>query len=348
MFKNVLFIGPHFNLKGGIVTVLKVYKNNIRDFNFFSSTFFSNKIIGTLFFPITIIYFLFYLLIKPSIKIVHIHGSSRGSFFRKRYFFKISKFFNRKVVYHIHGGEYISFYKKSSEKIKLKIENMINTSDAVIVLSSEWKSCFLKYFSQKNIYILNNIVKFQEPIERNIGKKLNLLFLGALTHKKGIFDLLNVIAKNKRYFSNNLTLSIGGNGESQKIKNFIEKHQLQNIVTFYGWVEQKTKTELLLKSNIMILPSYYEGLPITLLEGMSFSMPLISTNVGGIPRILINNKNGKVIHPGNEKEIYEAIRFFIENKNLLNQYGKKSYEIVQDFFPEKVLQDLINIYEKVI
>ena len=347
MFNEVLFVAPIYTRKGGIASVLKTYKDNINSFNFFASIYFSNKVVNLLIFPFVLFYYIVFLLFKPSIKIIHIHGASRGSFYRKYFIFKISKFLNKKVVYHMHGGKFHIFYNDSSKSNKKRIENFINKSDALIVLSTEWSKYFTTKFNQKKINILNNIVPFQNNIDKKIDKKIKLLFLGRINNNKGIYDLLNVISKNKEFYNNKITLAIGGDGETVKLKKFISKNKLEKIVAFYGWTKAELKNKLLLESHIMILPSYNEGLPITLLEAMSYSMPLISTHVGGISRILNHKENGIVVKPGDLYMIDNAIKYYIDNKDKIAIHGENSYNIVKDFYPKTVLNSLLNIYKKI-
>lgn len=60
-------------------------------------------------------------------------------------------------------------------------------------------------------------------------------------------------------------------------------------------------------ADVYVLPSYKEGLPISILEAMSYSLPVISTRVGGIPEIIMNGKNGLLINPGDKEALYESI-----------------------------------------
>ena len=110
-YKKILFVSPNYKRKGGIASVVSEYKKYTGpNFRYFSSIDSSNKVFNMLFFPIKILYFIIYLLINRDIKIVHIHGASRGSFYRKYVIFLISKyFFDKKVIYHIHGVNIILF-----------------------------------------------------------------------------------------------------------------------------------------------------------------------------------------------------------------------------------------------
>ena len=95
----------------------------------------------------------------------------------------------------------------------------------------------------------------------------------------------------------------------------------------------------------MLLPSYNEGLPISLLEALSYKMPLISTHVGGISEILEHKKNGFVVEAGNIDQITESLRFYLENKSLIKLHGDNSYRIANKYFPEFVFNQLDKIYK---
>lgn len=110
----------------------------------------------------------------------------------------------------------------------------------------------------------------------------------------------------------------------------------------------REKTICLNWADVYILPSYNEGLPIGILESMSYSHPIISTTVGGIPEVLFDGVNGRLIHPGNIGEIADAINTYLENPALIEKHGKESFRIVQAFFPEQVFGHLIKIYKELL
>ena len=172
-----------------------------------------------------------------------------------------------------------------------------------------------------------------------------MIFLGRIGKRKGIFDLLKAITNQKSDFRNKLKLIVGGDGDIKLLEETIEQNQIGDMVNFVGWVRGDKKEELLNNSDILILPSYNEGLPISILEGMSFSMPIISTDVGGIPQVVVNNENGKVVKPGDIKGIEEAIMYYLEDLEKVNEHGSMSYKKVSPFFPKNVMNELESIYQ---
>ena len=355
---NVLTIGPDYRtLKGGIASVLEVYSNHDKQFKFLPTHSSESTIKNILLFPLKYFQILFFLLTHPSYKIVHIHGSSYISFYRKYLFFLTLKYIlRRKIIYHIHGSEYQIFIENSNKIVGMLIRHMMEKSDAIICLSIQWKQFFEENLTLKSIYILNNIIPLPVETIRNITKniiknekdeKISFLLLGRVGKRKGIFDLIDTVQKNRDYFLGKIEIVIGGDGEIERLNREITEYGLEEIVRYVGWVCGEEKDRLLANSDVYLLPSYNEGLPISILEAMSYKKPIISTDVGGISTIVKNSFNGFLIEAGDKKALFTAMKYFIENREKIDEYGHNSFQISKDFLPEKVIKDLHIIYKKV-
>ena len=353
VFNYVLYVAPDYRRwKGGISSVITEYKKSIKYFHFFPSTTSSNIVVTTLSFLPLLLLFAGKLLITPRLKIVHIHGASKGSFYRKYIIYLIAKkVFNRKVVYHIHGAGYHLFYQNSASAIKERVNNMINGSDALVVLSSWWKDYFKSHFDPKLIEIIPNMVDEAIPLKTVAQDKsrTNLLFLGRIGDRKGIFDLIDVIISNKDFFQAHCKLFVGGDGEVNKLNQLINQHEIQNIVSYIGFISGYQKAEMISNADIYVLPSYNEGLPISILESMAYAKPIISTKVGGIPEVVIENQNGLLIEPGDKKALFHSIERLVKNKEDRLNFGRESFKIVEaNYFPQPVIERLISLYQKIL
>ena len=133
-----------------------------------------------------------------------------------------------------------------------------------------------------------------------------------------------------------------------QVKEIIKQNGLENIAMFQGWVNGEKKVHLLNMADAYILPSYNEGLPISVLEAMSYSLPVISTTVGGIPEILKNGENGFIMEPGDKDAIYHAVVSLMEDKSLCKDMGKKSFEKVQVHLPVYVEKQLETLYDSLL
>lgn len=342
--KNVLTIGIDYRVvRGGVAAVENVYSTFYQPFNHVTTTVTNGQVKKLLVLCKAILQFLYWMLFHPEIKILHVQGASNASFWRKRIFIYIAKWFDKKVVYHMHGGGFGDFSRKHPQAVRRLLEKC----DVVIALSDYWKSFFESELHFKNVVVVKNVIA--EPvINPNKTTCFSLLFLGLLGQNKGIYDLLDCLNEHKSVFSGKLKLFVGGNGEISKVTQIISKYGLSDIVSFEGWVSGDKKIELLNKVDAYILPSYHEGLPISILEAMSYSLPIISTNVGGIPEILKNGENGFIMSPGDKDAMYRAILELMNNEKLRMDMGKASYSKVQEHMPDFVERQLNDLYRSLL
>jgi glycosyltransferase involved in cell wall biosynthesis len=345
---KILTIGPDYrNHRGGVGAVIEVYSRYFEIFNFIPTYKVGSVFFKCYVFILGVTKLVYTLIINRKILIIHIHSASYGSFYRKYIIFIITKYiFRKKTIYHIHGGGFEVFYKKCNALSKRMIKDLLGRTDVVICLSRSWSEYYENNFKIRRLIILPNIIDYPkktEAVEKN--GVITFLFLGLVSEAKGIFDLIEVIAKNKEHYRTRIKLLIGGNGDIQHLKDLIARNNIEDIVEFLGWISSKEKTEVLNYSDVFILPSYNEGLPISIIESMSYGKAVISTNVGGIPEIVLNGKNGLLINPGELDQIAQALDFFLENPELIVEYGAYSEKMIQKHLPHSVIHELIDIYK---
>ena len=344
--QQVLTISPNKNGKGGIASVVSSISVYYEGFNYIitsnGSSIFSK--IGYLISSISQL--LYYILVKK-IKIVHIHGASRNSFYRKSIYVNICHFFKTKIVYHSHGGNFELFYEQLKKQGRASIiKNTLDKADVLVVLTNNWKKFYSTITDENKIIVLNNIVIPPKEIQKKRYSEapLSFLFLGDIRDKKGIFDLIEVIAANKDKLKGKIHLYVGGREEVRRLETAIKQNELQDIVSFEGWVAGDKKEELFFKSDIYILPSYIEGLPVSILEAMSYGMPIISTNVGGIPELITSGENGILFDAGNKPELLNAINYFLNNPQEVQRMGILNKEKATAYYPDQVIPQLEKIY----
>ena len=344
---KVLMIGPSVNAKGGIATVVKNYlhwnfhnKVNIKYISTVSDGNIIKKIFESM---ISIPQIALYLSINK-VDIVHIHMASRGSYARKSRIVKLSKLFKKKVILHLHGAEFQVFYEKEcSVKKQAAIRNTFNKVDKIIVLSEQWKE-FIATLTTSEITTLYNSVPLNEINSANGGEDILITFLGRLSERKGIYDLIEA-AKELVIEFPNLKFMLGGDGEIEKVKNLLTQYSLNDNVKLLGWIEEDKKNSILRNTYIYILPSYNEGMPMSILEAMSYGIPVISTFAGGIPSVIKHNYNGLLVNAGDVKAIENSIRTLIKDKNKHESFKKNSYDTIKAKFSlEKHIDKLVSIY----
>lgn len=349
---KVLMVGSNLNVKGGMTTVVESFlnhhfKNNI--FIKYIPTHIENvgTIEKTLYFLISLLRICFEFVIGQ-VDIVHMHMSERGSFKRKYYIFKIAKFFHKPVITHTHGAEFELFYRESNSRLKNKIKILLKDSDVVITLGKKWDQIIKHIEPNVNTTILRNSV--QIPVLPNVinTERIKVLFLAVLIKRKGIIDLIEAskviieeIEKNNKY----IEFIIAGDGELiDDSKSLVNNLGLKSYYTFVGWVNSEKKHQLLKKTDLFILPSYNEGLPLSILEAISYGIPIISTDVGSINEAVENGKNGFLVEPGNLDQLADQTTKLVLENNI-SEMGTNSRIIAEERFNiQSYFNNITNLY----
>lgn len=274
---------------------------------------------------------------KDTFDIIHIHMSYKGSFYRKYYVTKLCKKHGKKVIIHLHGSEFKDFYNRGNEKRKDKIRELFTIADCTIVLGTDWQAFLNSIAPEANIAVINNAVPIPDVPDKTLRGERIFLFLGALIKRKGVMDLLNALKKVKEQQISGWHVLIAGSGEEEAtLKAFVKANGMENEVEFLGWVNRDQRKDLLEKSDVLVLPSYNEGLPMAILEAMSYGLPIISTNVGSIAEAVHNGENGFLVEPGNVAALEEAITILTDNEELWQRQSLASRKTCETKFAETV------------
>lgn len=168
---------------------------------------------------------------------------------------------------------------------------------------------------------------------------------------KGIREFIDAarIFRNKNIKNIKFVL-VGGVDSENPAK--ISKKQLQEWVSegiVEWWGHQANMPLLLSKVNIVVLPSYKEGLPKVLLETAAVGRAIITTDVVGCREIIKHDYNGILVPPQNAEELARAIDKLIHNPNLRNKYIKNGYELIKkEFVIERVIEQTFSIYSELL
>ena len=344
VFDKVLTIGPcKKHGKGGISSVLATYSENFAPFHYLPTNSQRGTIPGLFRVAGTIIRMPLERL--KGRKIAHFHYAVGKSWIRKSFLMSWARILGFKVVAHCHAAEMKLFTAKKGIP---KIKKVLDKASANIVLSKSWESFFSNVIKCGNIHIVNNIVV--PPLNTEINTKHSsvcFLFMGAIGDRKGIFDALEAVSNLKKQ-GLKLKLVVGGNGEIDRFHNEVKRLDIQDIIDFRGWISDADKKNAIADCDVLILPSHNEGLPISILEAMSYGKAVLSSPVGGIPEIITNGVNGFLVTPGNVDEIETAMKTYIENPSLTEKHGEASLPIIEKFYPQVVGAQLAEIYSAIL
>lgn len=287
----------------------------------------------------------------PKSDIIHSVGAGLTSFGASI----IAKILNNPLIIQYTGSD-VNFYL-SKYKNKKEIKSYIKSANYHVFNSDQLKTIFSELFpgikNKKVIYRGINLIE-----NRNIDKKEKkpvILYLGGLTsddfgrypnNLKGGVTLLKAW---KRLDSSenlsNIKLLFGG-PNSRRYLDFLNISKL-NYPNSFEIIHELSKLEVkkyMEKSNIVIIPSLFEGLPNVAFEALAFGNMVIGSNVGGIPEV-INDQCGILIEPNNEDEIIKVIKYIIQNTQKVTNLSKGAKLRIKSFDRSIFLEDYSLIYK---
>lgn len=273
------------------------------------------------------------------------------SIFRDFFFMRYAVKKNIPMLIHLHGGAFL-FKKNKPWAISKLLQIVFSWEVPFIVLSKKEKKVLMDEFRIKQIEVLPNCVDLSDAKdfirENYTDSMLHILYLGRIEKNKGVDYILKA---SEILEKEHATVVIHFAGKDQTGGEYIRQIQTlnkRNNMVYEGIVFGKQKTELLKKCHVFLLPSFYEGLPISLLEGMSFGEVPIVTDVGSISEVICDRKNGWIVDVKSSEPIVDVIKGLANDRNLLETMSKDAQKtIFENFSPEYYMLRLNSIYDHI-
>lgn len=245
---------------------------------------------------------------------------------------------------------YSGFSLKTVRRLgKQKARFALNKADLIITVSKALKNSIQSYGIKNHFTVVPNVVKtdlfcLKTKKEKNNCKKILLVAL--LNPIKGIPYLLKSLsnlAKERTDFSLDI---IGDGPKREEYEKLAFTLGINKKVKFHGIKTKEEVAQFMQNADFFVLPSIWESLPCVLIESMASGLPIVATNVGGIPEV-INKKTGILVPPSNVKALSEAIDYMLDHyKEYSNReialYAKKRFSY------EMIAKTLFNIYKRLL
>lgn len=351
--KRVLIVGPSpTRSKGGMATVIEEIQNDEKlhedfDIEVFESYIDGNKLVRLLYSAFAFVKFC---LTKRNYDLYHIHAASRGSTFRKGRYVDVIKKWNKKVILHIHGAQYLMFFDEITSEKQKRVIGILKKVDMVVALSSDWKEKFDKRFGLTNCSVLENGIDMERlaPAIQDPAIHHNaFVTLGRLGQRKGTYDLVEAVDIARKTVPN-IKCYLAGDGDVERVRELVKRRNLEKNIVVVGWADFDKKLELLKSVSTVVLPSYNEGLPMSVLEGMACGKGIISTTVGAIPEV-ISSENGLLVTPGDVPALATALVRCSQDIDYLNRTSEANLKKVADRFSMKAMhRKLASYYREVL
>lgn len=338
--QRILMVGNHPSVKGGITSVIE----QLLSYDWksdgigmlFVPTYINGKPIKKILFFLKAYHRIRKILRKHEVSAVYMHMSYRGSFVRKYLLHKLCMKYGIRDIIHLHGSEFQKWYNTLPRSTKTKVRKLLKDAHSCIVLGEKWNKIIKDIEPAANIVVVQNAVHIPSEIA-HWDDNFRVLFLGVLIKRKGVSDLLMAVKMLKEsHNATKLCFVIAGTGEEEEfLKKQVNDLQISDMVIFAGWTTGEKKKHLLQKSQMFVLPSYNEGLPVAVLEAISYGLPVVATDVGDMSSAVVNGQNGFLIQPGDIVALKDNIEKISTDKNLYEKMSHASRYLAEQKFSDE-------------
>jgi len=293
--------------------------------------------------------FIFEFIYRPKI-LYSILSENFTGFMRSSFIVLIGKLFRNRVVMHLHGANFRNFYFYSNRFLQIYVRFILQHADRIIVLGKSLRTQFSGICALDKIRVVPNGIPpagegyFAKCFEQKDREgKCTVLFLGLLSQAKGFNDMIKamplvleaergvrfIFAGERVKVERNILFSYEGKMlEREDVEALLPEleNKYPQEICFSSVVEGKEKEKLFMGSDIFVLPSYSEGLPISIIEAMSYGLPIITSPVGALPDYLREGDNCFFVPPGDYVKLADSLIRLIRDPALRFEIGKRNYE----------------------
>ena len=289
------------------------------------------------------------------VAIVHINTSlNRKAYWRDLAYLFVSKALGARVVYQVHGGELPRKFFANRPALTSFLRRTLRIPDLVVVLAQIELNAYKEFIPGQQVVALPNGIDCRPfsavpTVRSDPTHPLQIVYVGRIAREKGLYETLQGL-RLAHELGVDARLVIGGSGvEEPRLRRYAQALGIANRVVFVGPVFGNDKVKLLSGADVMVLPSYSEGLPYALLESMAAGVPVIATPVGAIPDVVSHDIHGFLVPPRDGKAIAEAIAILAGDREKLSWMSRACRRRVRAAFSiERLAQEFAYHYARLV
>jgi glycosyltransferase involved in cell wall biosynthesis len=252
--------------------------------------------------------------------VAHVNLTGRGSTIRKIILSTLARAIGLRYILHIHDYDYAHYFESRGGFLKRRIAAMFRGAEAIIVLGKRDQEAIPKKLDlqAERVIVIHNAVPDPAPNRDRASREdepCRLLFLGYLSARKGVPELLHALAspamKQRKWHA-----TLAGGGPIDEFRTLAKQLGVADRVIFPGWLDQPAVTALCAEADVLILPSHAEGLAMSVLEGLAHGLTVITTPVGAHPEVIEPDVSGIMVRPGDSAGLADALVKVIDDDAL--------------------------------
>ena len=356
---RVLMLGPLGSLTGGMATVTA----NLRDSKLRRTTYLlvmnngkvtaANRPLRTgLAAQLKLLRGVHRTILHHRINLVHIHSCALFAFWRDTLHMVLARLLRCRVIWHLHDGTFLKFLSQGNFAKRAFIRWALRRGSATIVLSEGSRRQLRPHAPKVDWRVVSNGVPLLPIQPKQENRPPHFLFLGNLTRRKGAYDLIAAVELVAKRQADCILQLAGGEvvaGQQAEIEQRIRESPCSRQIRLPGLVTGSEKERVLAASDGIVLPSYAEGLPMVLLEGMAYGLPVVATRVGSVPEVVDDGVEGFLIEPGDVDSLADCMYRLATDTNLRHRMGRAArWRVEKEFSLDNMADRILSIYNEVL
>lgn len=307
---------------------------------------------------------LFHSMLRTRPHLVHYHTSRGLALFKDMMFAACLRgLFELKVILHINSSDARTILMFRTPRLqRLQVRVLQRCCDRLVLLSHNVLDDLAGILGPKaaaqfrsRCTVLHNFAPVPRTLHqhREPAGGVCLFYIGNIGREKGIYDTLEaarrLCGRTAVPFRVVLAGPFNDPQEEQLVCTTVAQGRLEETVVFLGPVFDQRKEDAFLQADIFVLPSYSEGIPLSMLEAMAYGLPVVVSNVGGIPEVVRDGQEGRIIQPGDVDGLCGALRGLMESVALREKMGAAARHRIETHFTiDNYMRQLQRMYSSLL
>lgn len=262
-----------------------------------------------------------------------------------------------KTIAHLHGGGFLDFWQALPARRKARALRELRNLDGFVTLSEGWRRAIIRDIglAAERVHVVHNPIDpdFERHAPRfEAGRGgANVLCFGVMDRKKGVLDILEAAARLP--VDSPAVFQLVGPEREPGIKAEVESRiielGLQERVKILGPVFGERKIELFRDAALLLLPSYIENFPVSVIEAAAAGLPVVATRVGAIPEFFVDDVSALFVEAGNVDQITSAVSRLLEDGELRSRLARKARMVfTRSLMRDRVMGQMATVYNAVL
>jgi glycosyltransferase involved in cell wall biosynthesis len=193
---------------------------------------------------------------------------------------------------------------------------------------------------------------YKRKIKKELGfnpDDIAILSVGRLYARKGLFTLIESMPTVVHRFPS-AKFIISGKGQSNEMKKLIDHATRLGVnenIVFTGYFPDSKLPKLYQAADVFAFSTFYENLPFAVLEALSSGLPVVTTNVGGLPEMIESGKNGFLVQPFSSRELADKILYLLEHPDASSEMAFLARKVIEERFDWRlIVQKVLKVYDE--